>query len=360
MRRYGLGLMLVFFCCFPVLAQDTDLQTLLEQVVAPTDNGIVILVRQGDETLFAYAGLADLEKGIEIQPGDAFRIASVSKPFLAIMLLQLQEEGVLSLDDPILSWLPDAGIDTLPYVEEIEIRELLNMSSGIFNYTESESYYEASSAGSYPWTAQEMIPFILEGDPYFQPGEGYYYSNSNYILAQLILENATGNSLSEELQTRIFEPVGMEHSFLEQADTVGEGIIQGYSDEDENGVLDNVTFYNDGIGLGDGGIISTVEDLALFADSLIISHTLLSEASWQEMTQMVDTVDDGEYGLGLDVRQSGDAIFLGHTGATSGFLTQLWADPERGIIIVMFTNNFNSEILSDGVEEVMAWVLQQE
>lgn len=359
MRSYLTLFFLFALFITPVFAQDDDLQSTLEQVVAPEDNGVVVLVRAGDDTFIAEAGLADLEKGTPIKATDAFRIASVTKTFVATVMLQLQEENVLSLDDPILQWLPQPEAAEIPYAEDIHIRELLNMTSGIFNYVESDAFYDATME-SRAWKAEEIIPYILDGEPDFAPGESYYYSNSNYILAQLIIENATGNTLSEELQKRIFKPLGMTHTFLENPNEVGKGIIQGYGDEDGDGTLENVTNYNDGLGLGDGGIVSTVEDLALFADELIISHSLLSEESWHQMTDMVDDGEGGSYGLALYPYEIGDATFLGHDGASSGFLTQMWVDVDDDITIVMFTNNFDSEVFEGSFEEVASWVLDQQ
>ena len=350
-----------------VLAQEDELddllQSYLDEYVAPDDPGVVMLVSAEDETWIGVAGLADLEAGTPMQTSDHFRIASISKTYVATVVLQLVDEGIIGLDDPISEWLEPEIVAGIVNGDEITVRQLLSMTSGIFNYTESDAFYAAVEENpTYAWTAEETVAFAFNEEQYFPPGEGYYYSNTNYNLLQIIIETATGNSLADELQTRIFEPVGMSESYLEKGTALGEGLVTGYDDVDGDGVLDDITLINDGIGLGDGGIISTAEDMAKFGTALLIEHELLSEEAWAAMTDGVDDGEGGLYGLGLGINviEEGAEPAIGHDGATSGFQSELWYDQEYGVLVVILTNHFGTEVVSfDMANEIIEFVVEQ-
>jgi D-alanyl-D-alanine carboxypeptidase len=344
---------------FPATAQDEpDLQGVLDSYVAEDDPGIVVYISTPDETWTAAQGLADLENGTPVETDDLFRIGSTTKTFVAVVTLQLAQEGVLSLDDPMTAYLPAEITSQIEYGDVITLRQLLNMTSGIFNYTETDYFDTVLSDPGHVWAPEETVAYVYGLPGYFPPGEGYYYSNTNYNLLQMIIEKVTGSTLDAELESRIFEPLGMENSFLEVGDRVADGIVQGYSDIEGDAALDNVTLINDSLGLGDGGIVSTAADLDLFIRGLF-EGDLLEEATLEEMMTWVDDGEGGSYGLGLNnssTEELGEAY--GHSGATAGFQSDLMYLPEEELTVVVLTNNFDSVIIEDVEFDALAEVLE--
>jgi len=338
---------IIVFCLWllliiPTLAQDNILDDLLSDYVNEDDPSVVVYVRYGEESLVAVRGLSGLENNTRAHTDDLYRIGSVTKPFVATIMLQLVEEGVLALDDPMIDYLPDCCLN-IDNADTATIRQLLQMTSGIFSYTDSEQFEAAvSNDPSYNWTASETVSFVAFEPAYFPTGEGYYYSNTNYNLAQMIIEAVTGNSLADELQTRIFEPLEMESCYLETLDVFAQNIVRGYSLYDN---FEDVTDINDGVGLGDGGIVCTAEDLAKFADGLF--YELLEDETLEQMLDTVDDGDGGRYGLGIGYDETEFGMMVGHDGATSGFQSTLQYLPDEDLVVVVLTNNFDSEIVAD-------------
>jgi D-alanyl-D-alanine carboxypeptidase len=323
---------------------ENDLQTILENYVGEDDPGVVVLVSTPDETQSAARGLADLEAQTPIKVDDHFRIGSITKTFVATLMLQLAEEELLELDHPIADYLPAEVSENIEYSDAITIRQLLNMTSGIPDYTQVDAFYEAVyNRPDYPWTALETVEYVYGMEASFAPGEGYEYSNTNYNLLQMIIEMVTDSTLGEQMQTRILEPLNMTESWLETPDKLGKNIVHGYY-AGENGGFDDVTFLNEGAGLGDGGLITDVEDLAIFARTLFSGKLLAPES----MEQMLDFVDDGEgglYGLGVTSYEGDFGTEWGHSGATIGFQSSMSYLLDEDVVVIVFTNNFDSEVV---------------
>lgn len=341
--KHFLLLGLVFALALPAFTQDDILAELLDDYVADDDPSVVIYVRYGDESAIAVRGLADLDNNTPAQTTDLYRIGSITKPFVATIILQLVDESDIGLDDPIADYLPDEVVTRVENADTATIRQMLQMTSGIFSYTESDAFDDATYDDPYySWIAAETIEFVYDEPAYFPAGEGYYYSNTNYNLAQMIIESVTGNALSDELQSRIFDPLGMDTCYLETPDVFAQHIVRGYSLYD---TFEDVTEYNDGVGLGDGGIVCTAEDLAKFASGLV--NDLLPENMLEEMLNTVDNGDGGMYGLGIGYDETEFGMILGHDGATSGFQSTLQYLPDEDLVVVVLTNNFDSEIIGD-------------
>lgn len=347
-----LGIVIVFglLSLSPLLAQDDDFSEILTDV-APDEPGVVVLLDDGEDQYIALAGAADLTSGEAISADDFFRIGSITKTFTATVTLQLYDEGLVDLDETIDAYLPAEVVNQIANAPESTLRNLLNMTSGIFSYTESEAFDDASLDNpTYSWTAAETIEYIYAEDAYFPVGEGYYYSNSNYNLLQMIIEAVTGNSLAEEFQTRIFEPLGMDDTYLETPDRFAQNIVRGYADYD--GEMVDITEVNDGVGLGDGGIVSKASDLAKFPRGI---SELLSAEAFNEMKDFVDDGEGGQYGLGIGTTETDYGILLGHDGSTSGFQSDMEYLVEDDLVFIALTNNFDSEIMEDIRDAAFEW-----
>lgn len=337
-----------------------ELNAFIAEYVADGEPGVVVYIGSGEGEVLAQGayGPANLETGDSLTPDDQFRIASASKPLVATVVLQLAESGEIDLDAPIADYVPEA-LTAIPNVQTATVRQMLQMTSGIFNYTESDVFNDAVfDDPSYMWTAAETLSFIIDEEPYFEPGADYYYSNSNYTLAHVLIENVTGESLADELETRIFAPAGMDNCYLETPDVFAQGIARGYQLDDDDKYID-VTEVNDGTGLGDGGIVCTVADLARFLPALMNGEYLGEDM----LAQMLDTVDDGEggqYGLGIGYDETEYGMMVSHDGASSGFQSSMLYLLDVDGVMVTLTNNLDSEIMEDLVFDLLDFLMMSE
>ena len=348
-----LATVIILMLCLPIVAQDELLDDLLADYVYDDEASVVLYIRYGDEEAIAVRGLADINNNIPAKTDDRYRIASITKSFVATLMLQLVEEGLVALDDPIADYLPDEIVKRVENADSATIRQMLQMTSGIYSYTDSDAFADAVYDNpSYMWTVAETITFVYDEEAYFPAGEGYEYSNTNFNLAQIIIESVTGETLAQELQANIFDPLGMDSCFLETPDKFAQNMVRGY-DYDED--YEDVTEINDGIGLGDGGIVCSAQDLAKFPTGLV--NGLLSEDS---LDAMFDTVDDGyggQYGLGIGYDETDFGTMIWHDGATSGFQSSMQYLPDEDLVVVVLTNDFTSEIIEDIAYDALDLVL---
>jgi len=335
---------------------DNDLRDLLNDYMDENEPAVVLYLNYDGEEALVGRGLADLASETPVREQDLFRLASISKVFTASVVLQLVAEGKMELDNPIADYLPDELVKHIANAEVATVRQVLQMTSGIYNYTDTDAYYDAIDADPlHEWTAAETLTLIYDEEPDFAPGEDYYYSNSNYNLAQIAIESVTGNSLAKELEARIFAPLGMDSCYLETPEVFAENIVRGYELNDEDN-LDDVTEINDGTGLGDGGIVCSASDLGRFLPSLM-NGKLLDDAMLDEMFDTVDDGEGGEYGLGIAYSEGDFGVEIWHDGASSGFQSYMTYLPDEDLTLVILTNYLDSEIITDLSYDALALAL---
>jgi D-alanyl-D-alanine carboxypeptidase len=292
------------------------------------------------EQIRAAAGMRD---GVQpAQPEDRFRIASMSKTFVAVTALLMAEDELLSLDDPAAAYLPDevvTEIANLSGADGAVIRDLLGMQSGIDDYLGTDAFWEVlDSDPGFPWTASAALTYAYGLPPLFDPGEQVSYSNTNYLLMELILGEAGGAPLHELVRAYILDPLGLQNTYTQARETLADmqdsAFVRGYEDWDEDGFLEDVSAINDGFGLGDGALISTAGDLITFYRALLDDRTLLSAES---LAQMMDFTTDagGTYGLGLSEFATPVGTAYGHTGAVLGFGSLGLYLPDQDTVLVV-------------------------
>ena len=188
-------------------AIDDAVEGVLMETTTP---GAVVLLRQGDtEHLVAYE-TREYGGGDAVTVDDHFRIGLNTKTMTGTVILQLVDEGELALDDPVSNHV--AGV---PNGENITIAQLLDMRSGLHNYSELISFNRVLDEDPQKvWQPEELVAMGVAEEPYFPPGEGYHFSNTNTVLLGMIIEEVTGNSVGDEFRRRIFEPLGLEHTLL--------------------------------------------------------------------------------------------------------------------------------------------------
>jgi D-alanyl-D-alanine carboxypeptidase len=295
----------------------------------------------GEKPWTAALGTANLATGVPLTLADRMRIGSITKTFTGTVILQLADEGKLALDDTIARYVPG-----VPNGEQITIRQLGNMTSGLFNYSEDQGLLAAMDADpSTGWTPQELIAIANMHPPYFAPGKGWHYSNTNIIILGLIIEKVTGHSVQEEYRRRIFEPLGMEHTHIATngvlrtphahgymyGTLLQPGIRRGVSPRD-------VTAANPSWGWAAAGLVSTLNDLQRYAGPLATGQ-LVSQKSQAERLRWVD-VGTRPKGLqyGFTIADFGGAI--GHNGKIAGFQSFMGYIPANHATIIVLTNLF--------------------
>jgi D-alanyl-D-alanine carboxypeptidase len=297
------------------------------------------------------AGQADKENKLSLKRGDRFRIGSLTKIFVAVVCLQLTEEGTLNLDKSIANWLPSDIIDQLPNGKTITIRQLLNHTSGIPDPYGSEFQDAVKANPTQIWTMQQVLnyAYVREASPQGQ----FAYSNANYLLLQLIIEKATEQSLATVLYQRIGQPLGLKDTFLELHDPIPGGFVQGYEDWDGDRQLDNVLqpLINDGLGFGDNGLVSSAPDLQRFSQAIFQGDQLLTAASRQEMLKLAGRETRGSYGLGIDHFSTPWGEAWGHSGQAMGFTSILLYFPVHDLTLIAWTNEAETRDITVEIAE---------
>lgn len=306
----------------------------LRQLVHEGVPGATVLVREGDRTKITSAGSASLKPDVAMSKGQRFRIGSTTKPMVATVVLQLVDEGKLSLDQPITDIVGDlAGGD-----ERITVRDLLAHKSGISDYVKDPRTFAPYLAGNfdYVWTPEQLIGLALDHPPVFEPGARSAYSNTNYTLLGLIVEKVTGNRLGTELRTRVFEPLGMDDTSLATQPRIRGSHVNGYL-VGKGGSLQDVTEVSPSVYWGTGNVTSTTRDVADFFDALL-GGDLLSPELLAEMTSFEPMSPGNEYGLGLSRGTFNCGSGIGHDGAVAGYMTAA-LKMDDGRTVVAFANS---------------------
>ncbi|EJV76299.1 serine hydrolase domain-containing protein [Bacillus cereus] len=285
--------------------------------------GVLAKTSEGGKIWSYAAGVANLSSKKPMETDFRFRIGSVTKTFTATVVLQLAEENSLNLDDSIEKWLPGViqgnGYDD----KQITIRQLLNHTSGIAEYTRSKGFNLMDTKKSY--RAEELVKMGISMPPDFAPGKSWSYSNTGYVLLGILIETVTGNSYAEEIENRIIEPLELSNTFSPGNSSVIPGTkhARGYIQLDGASEPKDVTYYNPSMGSSAGDMISTADDLNKFF-SYLLGGKLLKE---QQLKQMLTTVPTGEaalgrYGLGIyETKLPNGVSIWGHGGSIPGFVT---------------------------------------
>ncbi|MBE9141328.1 serine hydrolase [Nodosilinea sp. LEGE 07088] len=346
---------------------DADLQAsfqaTLDQILTESGfPGISVSVISPDGTIWTSAqGVADLEVQTPLRPDDRFVIGSVTKLFTATTVLQLAEEGKLSLDDPMSHWLPEIA-KRIPNGEHITVRQLLSHTSGVRNDDDdlAAAYLANPDIAQQEWTASDFLALIYDKEPMGEPGQ-FGYSNPNYTLLGEIIEAATDSALEQQFQTRIFEPLGLTDTFYAYPEDIPGGYVKSYYDESGDGNFEDILSQvhpSLSVKKAAGGIVSTPTDLARFAQALF-SAELLSPTSLTEMVSDRNPfLGSFEYGLGVmydDIPKVGRV--LGHEGAQSvfGWRASMYHLPDFNLTIAITSNGFSES--TDPVSSLWADII---
>ena len=320
----------------------------VKDLVAEGVPGVVVLVRRDGRTVQLAGGYSNLEKKTPMRVGDRFRIGSVTKSFVATVVLQLVGEGKLSLDDSIEHWLP--GL--VPNGGNITVRQLLSHQSGLFDYLNDEEVLKPYLSGNfgYVWTPQKLVAVSTSHPAVFAPGAKFSYSNTNYIVLGLIVEAATKDTIKAQLQKRIFGPLGLRSTLLATSQRIAGAHAHGYLVQGKK-QLQDVTLVSPSYAWTAGAIVSTASDIARFYRALLGGRLLPAD-----LLQAMKTTTDG-YGLGLFQTRSlcGRAGPWGHDGALAAYLTLAFnsEDGKRQFVILVNSMTFDDQVGSKRAQQAL-------
>ncbi|HAE22787.1 MAG TPA: hypothetical protein DCG47_10755 [Spirochaetaceae bacterium] len=321
----------------------------------------------GETPMIVANGLGDAALQQKLLPIDRLRVGSLTKTFTAVAILQLVEAGILHLKDPVSRWVP-----AIPYGNMITVEHLLRHTSGLFNYTDSQDFFSAvqTAPGILKiWEPQELVAFATKENHVFSPGQGWAYSNTNYILLGIILKAATQKSLASIYRQNIFAPLNMADTFLDAEETIPGGFIPGFASSPENPsqFSDMTNLMHVSSAWAAGGIISTVKDLLLFNRALF-SGQLLKDTILAQMKDYIVATDPiysmvSAYGLGLVSMKINGKTVYGHIGNIPGYSSLMGFLPEDKVyLIVLMNQNYtrlennktNVEVMTEKIIEVLS------
>ena len=291
----------------------------------------VLVLRDGRPVVRAGYGLADLETGTPATPETNYRLASVTKQFTAAGILLLAEDGRLTIDDRAHDWLP-----SLPKAAEtVTIRHLLTHTSGLIDY--EDVIPETFAAQLHDADVLRLLE--TQDRSYFRPGTGYRYSNGGYALLALIVQRASGKSFATMLRERIFRPLGMTNTvaYEEGISTVNNRAF-GYTED--AGRWNRTDQDQTSAVLGDGGIYSSIDDLAKW-DAALYDRRLLHPSSLRAAFTAATHTDDPEIEYGYGWRITGETLW--HSGESVGFRNVIVRYPKRHLTVVVLTNRNEPE-----------------
>lgn len=306
--------------------------------------GLVVAWAEGyQEPTLAAMGYADTAQKIPLDPETPFFIGSISKNLFATILLQLVDDGVLLLDDPLSSYVK------WPRGDEITLRMLLNHTSGIPDYFGSLSLLESEDGVpdffSEARTPADIIRLLPKREPTFDPGSEQSYSNTNGLLVGQIIETVTGESLGTALATRIAVPLGLENTYLFDESTLDQPRARGYCGNPgwitERGQIIDCSFADEAlIDSADGSVVSSAGDLLRYHQALR-GGELLSAASWDAMRTVEPGLDNG---LGYLIMTGPMGDHQGNVGRAMGHLAASIYYLDRDVFVVMLLNRGDAQL----------------
>ncbi len=330
---------LLWLGCASTLAADRDavLQAAVDAMRLELDvRGVAATVIFPDDMRWTGSS-GEAAAGVPVEPETAFETGSISKLYTAAVVLLLVDRGVLALDETLDNWVPE-----FDNAEAITLRQLLQHASGIFSvHDDPEFMPRLFMEPAHHWRVEELLDFVAE--PHFPPGEGWRYSNTNYLLLGLVVERATGRPFAENLRRLILEPLALERTWFAAAEDPELPRAHAFLDFDGDGVPDDLSaLMPDTAFLTSawtaGAVIASSGDVARFTRALLGDASILSTDSRRAMLSFVDRPDGKQYGLGVLREVLGETTVIGHRGNSMGFSAVTWHAPDSGVTLTILTN----------------------
>ena len=306
---------------------DARIDAMMSRYTGNVAGASLIVVKDGKAVVRRGFGYANLEEHTKAGPETNYRLASVSKQFTAASILLLKQDGKLRLEDPVRKWLPELP----PSDGKITLRNLLTHTSGLIDY---EDLIPADR------TAQiddnDVLRMIAaQNRLYFEPGSAHRYSNGAFVLLGLVVERASRVGLADFMKKRIFQPLGMEHTLMYEHGLGPEVANRAYGYTEADGKWTRTDQSVTSATRGDGGIYSSVDDLAKW-DAALYTDKLLNAESRKLAFTPTEPIADPDVDFGFGWRLSGDTVW--HSGESIGFNNVIIRWPKQHVAVIILTN----------------------
>lgn len=296
--------------------------------------GALAMLQQGGTLHAAVCGVANVDSVLPVRPGQLWPAGSILKTMIGVVLLKLQSAAVFSLDDLLSNWLPD-----ISHAGEITLRMLARHESGIHCFGEVMYHLPLvliRHNALRSWQPADNIEIAGHYPRYFEPGAGFHYANTNYVILGEAIRLATGRELSAHLHDLVWQPLAMNDTYYAATEPFPALELRGYAREELGGVdiTDAEAWSLYGYG---GGFVTTAADILKFMQALH-GGGLLSEAQYAILQDSADAGHGKGYGIGLQSFSRDWGRFMGHGGNTMGYTSGSWYFPEDDLHMVFVVN----------------------
>lgn len=307
-----------------------------------------VAVMRGEQLMLARGyGFADVERKIPAEAGTIYQLGSISKQFTAAAVMRLVERGKVRLDDPLTRYLPDYPTQG----HAVLVRHLLHQTSGIKELFTVEGFDQLENGSPEKYSRSDLVNLFKQQPFQFTPGERWAYSNSNYTLLGMIIEQASGMSYAQYLQAALFQPLGLSATHACGARPAANQFAAGYVLKE--GSIGAAPQVNMNTAIGDGGLCSSVLDLVRWTRALVTGRAV-QKSSYRRMiaSEMVRRGYRPDYGFGLSLISLDGRRRVGHNGEISGFAGALAYYPDDDLTVAVLGNR--SQVWPEAIEKAIA------
>lgn len=342
--------LIFFLCCFNFTSAQISVDRHLEKTVdslvspefKPNEPGIAILIAGKGQVVYEKAfGSANVELNTPLQPDMIFRIGSITKQFTAVGILQLAEQGKISLQDSVQKYIKD--FPSKGYT--ITIENLLTHTSGIKDYSNADTTHNPYIE-RHDFTPRQIINYFKNDPVEFKPGAKYNYSNSGYVLLGYIIEIVSGKSYHQYMKENVIKPAGLTSTLYASENTIVPKRVRGYTRD--RGFYENAEYQSLSIGYGCGDLMSTAEDLYKWNNALF-SYKLIKKETLQKAFTPFQLSDENftNYGYGWFINDVHGKKCIHHEGQVNGFIAVEQYFPNENIYVSILTNLQSGEDTTD-------------
>jgi D-alanyl-D-alanine carboxypeptidase len=349
-----------FFCLNGVSKVDPDLahrlQKRLDEIASFREvPGVTFCALLNDEMNISLAsGYSDMENGIGMRPGSRMFSGSIGKTYAATVILQLLGEGKIGLEDPAIRYFEkEAWFKRVPNGDKVTIDMLLRHTTGIPRYAFHPSvWHEMKENPDKIWSGKDRLEKVFDMQPIHEPGKGWAYSDTNYIILGMIIEKVTGNDYYSEIKKRCLAPLGHKNTLPADRRNL-EGLVTGYCRVKELLLpekvgVDHIFPFNPQMEWTGGGVVSNVNDLAIWAKQLhsgLAFDQKTTELLHKAVPFKTDLKDAVSYGIATIIWQDDFGVSYGHTGFFPGYVSIMQYYPGPGLAVSM---QINTDSLPEG------------
>ncbi len=327
-----------------------DIHQMLSKLFTSDDPGASVIAIQQGKTVFRYGyGMADLKLAVPMDANMTFRLGSLTKQLTAVAVFLLTEKGELSLSDKITRFFPESPESW----QAITVEHLLTHSSGLQSYTDMKEWEKLAKEDVKP---EQIVELIKKEILLFSPGDHLYYSNSGYFLLGAIIEKATGQNYGDYMHEQVFKPLGMNSSYYGSHARIIPGRVKGY--KMDNGTYQNADYISMTSPFSAGGLLSSVDDLAVFNEALY-SGKLISKTNVGKMTTPYKPNVSGPpiVGYGCEIVPFKKRRMVSSRGGINGFDSFMLYIPDDRICVAILQNNVSTEYPSEYLAKKIAAIL---